>query len=250
MPPDADAPALDAVLVSLRDPDDPMALHEELCFLEATGLPTMRVIHASDEPLGQRELDADLLLFGGSGAYSVLDPHPWVRRFLDFLLDVVDAGTPAWGSCYGFQGLALAMGGRVVHDMERLRMGGYPVTLTAAGDGDPLFGPLPAAFDAQFGHKDHVDLLPSGVTLLCTDPEGRNEAFHVDGSNFWGAQFHPELTSHKTLDRFRHYQHLYDPGEGEAIARRIASSTDDPEVPRVLERLVGLARARRAERRG
>lgn len=238
---------LDVVLVSLRDVDDPMALHEELCVMEATGLSELRTIHASDEPLTERELHADLILFGGSGAYSVLDPHAWVKRFLDFLLDVIDAGTPAWGSCYGFQGLALAMGGRVVRDTTRMRMGGYPVQVTDAAASDPLFGPLPAGFDAQFGHKDHVDELPSGVTLLATDPSGRNEAFHVDGSLFWGAQFHPELTSHKTLDRFRHYQHLYDDGEGEAIARRIASAVDDPQVPRILERLVALARDRRAQ---
>lgn len=239
---------LDVVLVSLRDVDDPMALHEELCFMEATGLSSLRTVHASDEPLTERELHADLILFGGSGAYSVLDPHDWVKRFLDFLLDVVDAGTPAWGSCYGFQGLALAMGGTVRRDIERMRMGGYPVVVTDAAAGDPLFGALPLAFDAQFGHKDHVDVLPAGVTLLATSADGRNEAFRVDGSHFWGAQFHPELTSHKTLDRFRHYQHLYDKGEGDAIADRIASAVDDPEVPRILERLVAVARERRASR--
>ena len=29
-----------------------------------------------------------MLLFGGSGAYSVLDSSPWVRRTLDFLMEV------------------------------------------------------------------------------------------------------------------------------------------------------------------
>ncbi len=240
--------ALDAVLVSLRDVDDAMALHEVLCFQEATGLADFRVIHPCQEPLGPRELAADLLLFGGSGAYSVLDDEPWVHRTLDFLLDVVEAGVPAYGSCFGFQGLALAMGGEVVYRSDHTRMGGFTVQKTPAADDDPLFGPMPARFDVQFGHKDWVSRLPAGVTLLVTDDAGHNEAFRVDGSNFWGSQFHPELTSHRTLDRFRHYRHLYDGGRGEQIVRQITGSVDHPEVPRVLQRLVDLARERRAQR--
>ncbi|RME28645.1 MAG: type 1 glutamine amidotransferase [Deltaproteobacteria bacterium] len=239
---------LEVVLVSLRDADDPMALHERLCFEEATGLPDLRVVHACEQRLGARELDADLLLFGGSGAYSVLDPEHWVRALLDFLLRVVDAGVPAYGSCFGFQGLALAMGGEVVRRADHTRMGGFPVRKTAAADADPLFGPLPARFEVQFGHKDWVTRLPAGVTLLVTDDAGHNEAFRVDGSNFWGSQFHPELTRHRTLDRFRHYQHLYDGGRGDEIVRQITGSVDHPEVPRVLGRLVELARARRRAR--
>lgn len=241
---------LDVVLVSLRDPDDPMALHEELCFQEATGIADLRIVHANDEPLGGRELDADLLLFGGSGAYSVLDPFAWVKNFLDFLLRVVDADVPAWGSCFGFQGLSLAMGGEVLYRPEQTRMGGFDVMPTPAAAGDPLFAPLPAHFQAQFGHKDHVTRLPAGVTLLASDDQGRNEAFRVDGSHFWGAQFHPELTSHRTLDRFRHYQHLYDRGRGEEIVAAITASVDHPEVPRILARLVHVAREHRQQRKG
>lgn len=243
-------PALDIVLVSLRDPDDPMALHEELCFQESTGVADLRIVHASDEPLGDALLDADLLLFGGSGAYSVLDPHPWVKSFLDFLLRVVEHKVPAWGSCFGFQGLSLAMGGDVQYRPEDTRLGGFPVLLTPAAATDPIFSGLPPRFEAQFGHKDHVLRLPAGVQLLATDPQGRFEAFRVQDSNFWGAQFHPELTSHRTLDRFRHYQHLYDRGEGEAIAQRIARGVDHPEVSAMLARLVDLARQRRQERGG
>lgn len=239
---------LDVVLVSLRDPDDPMALHEELCFQEATGVQALRIVHASDEPLGERELRADLVLFGGSGAYSVLDPHPWVKQFLVFLLEVVAEDLPAWGSCFGFQGLSLAMGGAVENRPQDTRLGGFPVQLTAAGAQDPLFAPLAPRFEAQFGHHDFVTRLPAGVTPLAQDDQGRVEAFRVDDSHFWGAQFHPELDRHTTLSRFRHYQHLYDQGEGEAIVERISRSNDHPEVPRILRRLVEIARARRLAR--
>src|SRR4051794_5395631 len=100
------------LLISLRDPDDPMAQQELRCFRDTTGLPALEMVHAADTPLDDRLLDqARVLFFGGSGAYSVLDPHPWVRSMLDFLVRTVEHKVPAWASCFGFQGLALALGG-------------------------------------------------------------------------------------------------------------------------------------------
>lgn len=234
------------MLVSLRDPGDPMGAHEALCFRQATGLAELGIVHAAVRPLGEAELQADLLLFGGSGAYSVLDPHPWVRDFLAFLLQVVERGVPAWGSCFGFQGLALALGGTVVHDDARTRLGSFQVERTPAAAGDPLFAGLPPRFHAQFGHHDHVIALPSGVRLLCTDAQGRLEALRVEGSNFWAAQFHPELTRDLTLHRLHHYRDLYVRDRYQEIVRSIAEGPDDLASQALLRGIVDLARQRRA----
>lgn len=239
---------LDAVLVSLRDPHDPMAAHELHCFQTFTGLP-LRVVQATEGQLGQAELDADLLLFGGSGAYSVLDTHDWVRRMLDFLVVVAESGVPAWGSCFGYQGLALALGGTVVRDDVLARLGAYEVDRTPAGAADPVFGVLPDRFRTQFGHHDHVIGLPSGVTLMAESP-GRFEALKVDGSRFWAAQFHPELTSELTLSRFEYYKDHYDHDAYDDVVARIAGWKDTGEVQRLLPAMVDLARRVRAERKG
>lgn len=228
------------VLVSLRDPGDPMALQELRCFRETTGLAGLEVVHAADTPLDDRLLEGSrLLIFGGSGAYSVLDTHGWVLDMLDFLVRVVERRVPAWASCFGFQGLALALGGEVNRDDDRQELGAFPIDLTPAAGDDPLFRALPPTFYAQLGHHDHVDRLPAGVTLLATGRKIRNQAFKVDGAPFWATQFHPELNKATTIERWNYYRQHYADGDAAAeIDRVMLESPDTPEVQDVLRRFV------------
>jgi GMP synthase (glutamine-hydrolysing) len=229
------------VLISLRDPTDPMALQELACFRDTTGLADLAIVHAADTPLDDRLLDSTrMFFFGGSGAYSVLDTHEWVRSMLDFLVRVVDARVPAWASCFGFQGLALALGGEVNRDDARQELGAFPIDLTDAGRSDALFGRLPSTFDAQLGHHDHVDRLPSGVTLLATGRKIRNQAFKVDGAPFWATQFHPELNKATTTQRWNYYRAHYagDPETAASIDRMMAESPDTLEVQAVMRHFV------------
>ena len=228
------------ILISLRDPSDPMALQELRCFRDTTGLPELEIVHASATPLGDRLLDESrVLFFGGSGAYSVLDEHVWVRNMLDFLVAVVEHKVPAWASCFGFQGLALALGGEVTRDDDRQELGAFPIDLTEAGRGDPLFGGLPGTFHAQLGHHDHVDRLPSGVTLLATGRKIRNQAFKVDDAPFWATQFHPELSKATTTERWNYYRaHYADGDRAHAIDKLMAESPETLEVQTVLRTFV------------
>jgi len=229
------------VLISLRDPDDPMAVQELRCFRETTGLAGLQKVHAADTALDDRLLaETSMFFFGGSGAYSVLDTHGWVRGMLDFLVRVVDARVPAWASCFGFQGLALALGGEVNRDDARQELGAFPIDLTPAAASDSLFSALPRTFPAQLGHHDHVDRLPAGVTLLATGRKVRHQAFKVDGAPFWASQFHPELRKHTTLERWNYYREHYagDPAEAAAIDRVMSESPDTPEAEVLLRRFV------------
>jgi GMP synthase (glutamine-hydrolysing) len=228
------------VLVSLRDPHDPMASQELRCFRETTGLP-LQIVHASEGGLHDRLLDeARSLFFGGSGAYSVLDDHPWVKRMLDFLVKTVEHKVPAWASCFGFQGLALALGGEVNRDDARQELGAFEIDLTDAGAADPLFAPMPRTFFAQLGHHDHVDRLPAGVTLLATGRKIRNQAFKVDDAPFWATQFHPELNKSTTMERWNYYRRHYagNPEQGAEIDRIMNESPETLEVQGVLRRFV------------
>lgn len=220
-----------AVLISLRDPTDPMALQELRCFTESTGLPDLAIVHASATPLDDRLLnETSVFFFGGSGAYSVLDDHPWVHGMLDFLVRVVDAKKPAWASCFGFQGLALALGGEVNRDDARQELGAFPIDLTDAGRADALFSTLPSTFPAQLGHHDHVDRLPSGVTLLATGRKIHNQAFKVNNAPFWATQFHPELRKATTTERWNYYRGHYADAEKAAEIDRIMAESPDTEV--------------------
>jgi GMP synthase (glutamine-hydrolysing) len=231
------------VLISLRDPHDPMSLQELRCFRDSTGLDELEIVYAAGAPLDDRLLaESRMLFFGGSGAYSVLDQHPWVRGMLEFLCRVVDAKVPAWASCFGFQGLALALGGEVNRDDARQELGAYPIDLTEKGASDPLFGPLPRTFHAQLGHHDHVDRLPAGVTLLASGRGVRNQAFKVDDAPFWATQFHPELRKATTMERWNYYRHHYsDEKTAAEIDRAMMEAPDTPEVQTVLRRFVDYA---------
>jgi GMP synthase (glutamine-hydrolysing) len=231
--------------VSLRDPADPMSGHERDCFADRSGLPLTAVdVHPMTEgrPAAAKLRSYDVVFFGGSGAYSVLDDVQWIRDGLDTLREVVDLRVLAWASCFGFQGLSLAMGGRVVPDADRQELGSVQLALTKAGRADPVIGVLPATFWAQQGHHDHVDDLPEGVTLLATGSAIPNQAFKVDGAPFYASQFHPELTSKTTLDRYLHYRALYSrEADGDAELARMAAGQDTPEMAAVLPALLRLA---------
>jgi GMP synthase (glutamine-hydrolysing) len=237
-----------ALLVSLRDPNDPMAQQERACFASRARLPLENVdLHPMVD--GRPDRGAlrrfDGIFFGGSGAYSVLDDVTWIKEGMRLCVDVVEERIPAYASCFGFQGLALVLGGEVNRDDARQELGAYEIDLTDVGAADPVLGGLPRRFWAQEGHHDHVDRLPAGVTLLATgSPTARNQAFKVDGAPFWASQFHPELTVETTVERFLYYAALYAaPGTSDAVVAHLRSGTDSAEMADVLARVVRLGRS-------
>lgn len=177
----------------------------------------------------------DALLVGGSGDYSVLDPHPSIQRFVDFLGEVCALGFPTFASCFGFQALALALGGVVVSDPDRAEVGSYTLHLTDAGQQDPLFQTLPSRFLAQLGHKDHVTSLPSGVLHLAGSALSPYQALRVAGKPIYATQFHPELTWQDNRQRYLRYMSTYGALFGEAEAQeRLESHVPGPEANTLL----------------
>lgn len=221
-----------------------MASHERLCFAEAAEVP-LDAIHLhfmSEGKLTNAELrGVDTVFFGGSGAYSVNDDVQWIRDGLEALLRVVDQRVPAWASCFGFQGLARAMGGEVVRDDEREEMGAVELQLTAAGRADPLMSTLPDRFWGEEGHHDRVTTLPAGVIRMVTGTVCPEQAFRVDGAPFWASQFHPELTPERTAARFEHYREHYFRGpaeEADATLEKLRTGPSTPAVGQLLRQLV------------
>ena len=114
------------LLLQVRNPDDPMRAHEIRSFA--------RALQASPNQIGVFDLlsealtaahvsNVDMFLLGGSGHYSAAGDGPWLERALDSLRRVHNCGKPTFASCWGFQALARAMGGRVIHDLERAELG-------------------------------------------------------------------------------------------------------------------------------
>jgi GMP synthase (glutamine-hydrolysing) len=160
----------------------------------------------------------DVLMLGGSGHYSAAEgatgsepgrPRPrvsaWLERALDAMREIHRLAKPTFASCWGFQAMARAMGGRCIHDLPNAEIGTIELTLTAAGRDDPLFGQLPPTFAAQAGHEDHVVQLPPDAVLLASSARVPEQAFRFAGRPIYCTQFHPELDRAAMLERVLQY---------------------------------------------
>ncbi len=152
----------------------------------------------------------DALMVGGSGDFSVATRNlPFLQETLDLLAAVVATDFPVFASCFGFHLITAALGGEVVHNPAGTEVGTYRVTLTEAGENDPLFGKLPKTFQAQLGHKDYVPVLPEGFINLGFSDLAPIQAMRLPGKPVWATQFHPELSGKDNLFRFNRYMKVY-----------------------------------------
>jgi GMP synthase (glutamine-hydrolysing) len=199
-------------LVQIRNSDDPVKAHELDCFIRRLEVAPHQVesIDVFTDPLDGRIYDRyDAVLIGGSGEYSVLDDVPPIRRFLEFAGETATRGFPTFGSCFGFQAMSLALGGEVVHDVERAEVGTFEVGLTAQAEFDALFSDLPERFAAQQGHKDHVVRLPDLAHHLANSERSEYQAARFGDAPVWATQFHPELTLEDNRRRVYEYKDRY-----------------------------------------
>ena len=74
----------------------------------------------------------------------------------------MDHSVPVFASCFGFQLVVEALGGKVIADPDRMEMGIYPIRLTLAAQADLLFHDSPDGFLAVSGHKERAVDLPAG----------------------------------------------------------------------------------------
>jgi len=198
------------LLLQVRDDDDPMAAHEVDCFVRTLGVEHSQVACETllREPLEASTLrDYDALLLGGSGDYSAAAEAGWLEGALESLRHVHASGVPTFASCWGFQAMARAMGGEVLHDPERGEVGTYELSVTEAGEEDPLFAPLAPRFDAQIGHEDRVSVLPPNTVLLASSAAVENHAYRFEDAPIYCTQFHPELAAADLLLRLKKYPH-------------------------------------------
>lgn len=163
----------------------------------------------------------DAILVGGSGAYGVNDAAPWIPRYISLLGQIAERKFPMFASCFGFQGLSMALGADVKPDAEGAEVGTYRITLTEEGKRDPVFSRLPAEFMAQQGHKDRALELPRGCVWLARSEKCPYQAIRYEDALIYATQFHPELDGESQSSRFRNYFDLYKGVYGEQRAREI-----------------------------
>jgi GMP synthase (glutamine-hydrolysing) len=115
------------------------------------------------------------------------------------------SGIPVLGLCYGFQAMALALGGEVAPDGTRE----YGRTeLTVSDTSGALHGGLPATHPVWMSHGDSVVRAPDGFTVTAASERAAVAAFEDTERRLAGVQYHPEVGhsphGQEVLRRFLH----------------------------------------------
>ncbi len=236
------------LLLQVRNPDDPMRSHEVECFaraLQTTPAQISLLDLLREQPTDGQLSQTDVVLLGGSGHYSVADEtslaepaEEWLRRALDVMRDLRERRQPTFASCWGFQAMARAIGGKVVHDASRAEIGTHELTLTSSGHDDPVFGSLGNDFLGQMGHEDHVIELPANATLLASSDKVTHQAYRLDDAPIYCTQFHPELNRKDLLRRLDAYPEYIRHLTGMSAEEFAPTVKDSPETEALLPRFV------------
>lgn len=231
------------LLLQVRDSNDPMLAQEVDCFSQMLGCDREQIdvwdlIAAA--PTVSRLRQADVILLGGSGDYSVAEGGSWLPGALEAMRELVDLNLPTFASCWGFQAMARALGGEVVTDLGRAELGSLELQRTDLAADDGLFASLPPVFLAQMGHQDIVDTLPPGVVHLACSERVKNQAFRVVGKPIYGTQFHPELNRKALIERIINYPQYVQKIAGMTVEEFQEHCRETPESNALLKRFAAM----------
>lgn len=102
------------------------------------------------------------------------------------------AGTPAFGSCWGMQTAAVALGGAAGAGPNGIEAG-VARDVRPVGD-HPMTAGRRRSFDVIAMHRDDVTRLPDGAVATATSAHTNVQAFAYENGDaqVWGVQYHPE----------------------------------------------------------
>ena len=159
--------------------------------LRVSGLnPYLHTVTASDFD------GVDGIVFTGSAVdWNTADPRGQVQ--VDAMREAFKTGLPIWGSCNGFQLMGTVLGGEVGDSPNGFEGGlAKNLQLTEAGKTHPMMKGRKNGDGVPCVHRDEIQKLPEGAVLLAGNAHSPVQAavYEKDGSDFWGVQYHPELT--------------------------------------------------------
>lgn len=196
----------------------------EQWFAAALGWPVdqLTVIDGTDLDAILPDPAVDGLIITGSPA-SVHHREAWSERCGAWIKQVVEAGVPTLGVCYGHQLLGDVFGGEVGPNPNGREMGVVEMQITAH---DPLFEGLPTRFPVIETHTDAVNAAPAGAKILAATENTPVQAM-AWGDHCRSVQWHPEFDA----DIIRHYikarAELIDAEGGPGAAQRLLETVVD-----------------------
>lgn len=132
-----------------------------------------------------------LIILGGPASLCDPDAHPHLAEECALVEQAITGGRPVLGICLGAQIIAHVLGARVYHGSRR-EVGWGTVELTEEAQADPIFVDRASPLGVFHLHGDTYDL-PTDAHLLARSDLYEHQAFEW-GAQVYGFQFHLELT--------------------------------------------------------
>lgn len=132
---------------------------------------------------------AGVVVMGGPMSANAEKRLPGLAAELRWIERLIAAGVPYLGVCLGSQLLARAAGASV-RPGSTPEIGFAAITVTAAGESDPLLKHLAPRTVVLHWHGEVFDL-PDGAVSLARSDLTEHQAFRL-GENAWGVLFHAE----------------------------------------------------------
>ncbi|HEY9624085.1 MAG TPA: type 1 glutamine amidotransferase [Crinalium sp.] len=139
-----------------------------------------------------------LVILGGPISAYEDDLYPYLRYEFELVEKAIANTIPTLGICLGSQILAKVLGANVYRGTQGREAGWRHISLTEAGQQDPLFHTFPQRFQVFESHQDTFDL-PKGCVHLASSDMYPNQAFRYQ-THVWSLQFHLEIGEALLLD--------------------------------------------------
>jgi len=245
MPPMA---ARKPVLILQLRPEDATSDSEYACILKYGGLQAGDTCRKRIEQQGIPEdlnLDDYSAIIVGGSPFDISTPE--VRKstiqkkieadFNQLLEQVVARDFPFLGACSGNGLLGNYLGTRISTRYGEA-VGCVTLDITEAGKQDYLLRDFPDQIDVLLGHKEAVDTLPAGATLLMTGSGCPVQMFRIR-ENVYATQFHPEGDAGEFILRIDTYRNhgYFEPHEADELKKRVCLKPT-PYAQEILRRFV------------
>lgn len=196
------------LLLQARKQNDPIIINELNCFSRSLNIEKkyFTIKDLTRDKIKYSEIKKnDFIIIGGSGDYSIAKGGLFMKQTMDIMKFLFDKSKETFGSCWGFQAMAKAIGGEVINNIKLAELGTIELKLTKKGQKDPIFGKMEQNFLAQMGHEDIVIKKPDKSIVLASSKKIKIEAFCFQNKPIYCTQFHPELRVDDLKKRMRNY---------------------------------------------